>query len=209
MLPLGQLADVIDLEFLFLIGHRAPIVGLIVGWALVGIRARRTHWHLCLCYYLVALILWVLPFIAILAAGANPILEFTICPIYLVGLSGPIVGVIATTSPSRVRSRYPSGHCQNCGYSLTGNVSGRCPECGIDAEEPLPEPVMRSRSGIAWSSFVLGIALVLLAAPVLGQDSLALIALWSAAIFACAVRILYLIQSNSRQGIEGDSQSDK
>jgi hypothetical protein len=26
--------------------------------------------------------------------------------------------------------RPPKGHCQNCGYNLTGNVSGRCPECG-------------------------------------------------------------------------------
>jgi hypothetical protein len=24
----------------------------------------------------------------------------------------------------------PKGHCQNCGYDLTGNVSGVCPECG-------------------------------------------------------------------------------
>ncbi len=26
--------------------------------------------------------------------------------------------------------RLPPGHCQRCGYNLTGNVSGRCPECG-------------------------------------------------------------------------------
>jgi hypothetical protein len=26
------------------------------------------------------------------------------------------------------------GHCQNCGYDLTGNVSGRCPECGGPVE---------------------------------------------------------------------------
>ncbi|UCG16986.1 MAG: hypothetical protein JSV19_02915 [Phycisphaerales bacterium] len=26
--------------------------------------------------------------------------------------------------------RPPKGHCQNCGYDLTGNVSGLCPECG-------------------------------------------------------------------------------
>jgi hypothetical protein len=26
--------------------------------------------------------------------------------------------------------RQPPGHCQACGYDLTGNVSGRCPECG-------------------------------------------------------------------------------
>ena len=30
--------------------------------------------------------------------------------------------------PSR-RRRTP-GHCQKCGYDLTGNVSGVCPECG-------------------------------------------------------------------------------
>ncbi len=26
--------------------------------------------------------------------------------------------------------RYPPGHCVQCGYDLTGNVSGTCPECG-------------------------------------------------------------------------------
>ena len=26
--------------------------------------------------------------------------------------------------------RYPPGNCQRCGYDLTGNTSGRCPECG-------------------------------------------------------------------------------
>ncbi len=28
------------------------------------------------------------------------------------------------------RRRAKPGHCGRCGYSLTGNVSGRCPECG-------------------------------------------------------------------------------
>ena len=28
------------------------------------------------------------------------------------------------------RRRIPSGYCQTCGYDLTGNVSGICPECG-------------------------------------------------------------------------------
>ena len=31
------------------------------------------------------------------------------------------------------RRRFPPGHCQRCGYDLTGNVSGRCPECGRSA----------------------------------------------------------------------------
>ncbi len=30
----------------------------------------------------------------------------------------------------RDRRRIPPGHCQTCGYNLTGNVSGVCPECG-------------------------------------------------------------------------------
>jgi hypothetical protein len=27
---------------------------------------------------------------------------------------------------------YPPGHCQRCGYDLTGNESGICPECGTE-----------------------------------------------------------------------------
>ena len=32
--------------------------------------------------------------------------------------------------------RYPRGHCQKCGYDLTGNPSGTCPECGSSVPEP-------------------------------------------------------------------------
>ncbi len=28
------------------------------------------------------------------------------------------------------RTRTHPGHCAHCGYSLTGNTSGKCPECG-------------------------------------------------------------------------------
>ena len=28
----------------------------------------------------------------------------------------------------------PPGHCQKCGYSLTGNLSGVCPECGVEID---------------------------------------------------------------------------
>lgn len=28
------------------------------------------------------------------------------------------------------RDSIPPGHCLTCGYNLTGNISGRCPECG-------------------------------------------------------------------------------
>lgn len=29
-----------------------------------------------------------------------------------------------------VSRNFPSGHCRRCGYNLTGNTSGTCPECG-------------------------------------------------------------------------------
>jgi len=32
--------------------------------------------------------------------------------------------------------RHPPGHCQKCGYNLTGNESGVCPECGTKPEVP-------------------------------------------------------------------------
>jgi hypothetical protein len=32
----------------------------------------------------------------------------------------------------RLDRRPPPGHCQRCGYDLTGNVSGRCSECGAE-----------------------------------------------------------------------------
>jgi hypothetical protein len=34
----------------------------------------------------------------------------------------------------RLRGRRAAGHCQQCGYDLTANASGRCPECGAAAE---------------------------------------------------------------------------
>ncbi len=37
---------------------------------------------------------------------------------------------IATFLRRRYYPIYPPGHCQRCGYNLTGNVSGVCPECG-------------------------------------------------------------------------------
>jgi len=36
------------------------------------------------------------------------------------------------------RRRILPGHCQKCGYNLTGNVSGRCPECGQPVERKQP-----------------------------------------------------------------------
>ncbi len=53
-------------------------------------------------------------------------------------LSPCVVGVFIAYAAIRLsihalstrRLPYPPGHCQTCGYNLTGNVSGVCPECG-------------------------------------------------------------------------------
>lgn len=41
--------------------------------------------------------------------------------------AGRIVGAIGAR---RSRARRAAGACSNCGYDLTGNISGVCPECG-------------------------------------------------------------------------------
>jgi hypothetical protein len=53
----------------------------------------------------------------------------------------PIWGFVAAFScPTLVlrklrHDRAPAGSCGTCGYDLTGNVSGRCPECGHPCNE--------------------------------------------------------------------------
>ena len=44
--------------------------------------------------------------------------------------------VPATILVIRYRRRTVEGHCQKCDYDLTGNESGRCPECGTKIESP-------------------------------------------------------------------------
>lgn len=58
------------------------------------------------------------------AAGAS--LSFTFIPYWL----SLIVLAVPTAILFYRDRRYPPGHCQRCGYDLTGNVSGACPECG-------------------------------------------------------------------------------
>ncbi|HNO78689.1 MAG TPA: hypothetical protein PKN33_11570 [Phycisphaerae bacterium] len=36
--------------------------------------------------------------------------------------------------------RFAGGHCQQCGYDLTGNESGVCPECGTASDHSTLKP---------------------------------------------------------------------
>lgn len=49
---------------------------------------------------------------------------YLLCPLWL-----PL-GVVAAVSIWMRRRRHRAGCCETCGYDLTGNLSGQCPECG-------------------------------------------------------------------------------
>jgi hypothetical protein len=51
---------------------------------------------------------------------------------YVVILGANVVGwiVLCEVAFARLPKRIPTSCCQDCGYDLTGNVSGVCPECG-------------------------------------------------------------------------------
>ncbi len=55
---------------------------------------------------------------------------FVSTPIWL-----PVLMVVVPTASLWIRDRplQRRGFCSNCGYDLTGNVSGTCPECGREA----------------------------------------------------------------------------
>jgi hypothetical protein len=52
-----------------------------------------------------------------------------------------------TPSPTEARARVLGDVCRACGYDLTGNVSGRCPECGtaVAATPPKADEPARIR----------------------------------------------------------------
>lgn len=50
----------------------------------------------------------------------------------------PLYTIVAVTAAWRVLRRGPKrGHCARCGYNLTGNASGTCPECGWPLERKM------------------------------------------------------------------------
>jgi hypothetical protein len=59
---------------------------------------------------------------------AGPAPRTRICVPLLIPLV--VLTVVTTHLWFRDYRRFQPGHCRKCGYNLTGNVSGRCPECG-------------------------------------------------------------------------------
>lgn len=57
-------------------------------------------------------------------------------PLALSGLLATYPTIAFVRGPVRRRRRRRRGLCIRCGYNLTGNVSGVCPECGTEIEQP-------------------------------------------------------------------------
>jgi len=51
-----------------------------------------------------------------------------------------------TRQKLRIRNRRLSGECIVCSYNLTGNLSGRCPECGTEIPEAQKQEMAESTS---------------------------------------------------------------
>ncbi|HKQ47230.1 MAG TPA: hypothetical protein VJZ71_04070 [Phycisphaerae bacterium] len=50
--------------------------------------------------------------------------------IIMIGSPCVAIALMVVEGRRNKRESMPPGHCHSCGYNLTGNVSGRCPECG-------------------------------------------------------------------------------
>ena len=68
--------------------------------------------------------------IGVSISGATHYRWFVLVPFWLL----LVVGGISLWLLRHCDRRIPAGHCQYCGYNLTGNVSGRCSECGVEVE---------------------------------------------------------------------------
>lgn len=57
--------------------------------------------------------------------GMHPL---TLLPFLVVGVL--LAWVLYYAVKDHFAPKYGPGQCRQCGYDLTGNASGRCPECG-------------------------------------------------------------------------------
>jgi hypothetical protein len=116
-------------QLIWIVPLLAPAAGVFLHLLTEGRRSLRRNMLVALAYYaslglsygLMALVLrreiWQLQMIS--------------CGLVIFG---PVLGFGIALSPAVERSHKIRGTCRVCGYNLTGNVSGRCPECGTTVD---------------------------------------------------------------------------
>jgi len=75
----------------------------------------------------------------------DPFYAVTDCLVPILFWMTPLSAVVWawawTRFVNKLYARQPAPRCRNCGYDLTGNVSGTCPECGkIDSQRSRKRP---------------------------------------------------------------------
>lgn len=98
-----------------------PLVGISIGAWSRGIAFAGRWWPVLLVYYAVIILL-------VLVVDIRGALR----PLLICGgtLMGPVVGLLLALAGLQPNRGNAGPACRNCGYNLTGNVTGICPECG-------------------------------------------------------------------------------
>jgi hypothetical protein len=129
---MGSLAGKFGLLYLYIPDYTlAILVGIIIG-----LTAWRQWWQLSLVYsttmvgfpYILDGFSYLMPFGG-RVVSIVVLLNMLIMPLVLGGAWA------LSRGPCRRAARIASGLCLKCGYDLTGNISGICPECGLPTQE--------------------------------------------------------------------------
>jgi hypothetical protein len=85
---------------------------------------------------LLSLTLASVPILAAIAYKGPTPERLTVLGLFLLAALLPTIVIGALFTVDRHdRKAADKTHCRNCGYDLTGNVSGICPECGVRRED--------------------------------------------------------------------------
>jgi hypothetical protein len=66
----------------------------------------------------------------LVSGGPQGPLHWLVFPMIVTNLAIPYAAHAKWSREQRRAERIANGYCSACGYDLTGNVSGVCPECG-------------------------------------------------------------------------------
>lgn len=104
----------------------------------------KTRWSIILAYYgvLLGCIVCIACLLHVGFTEGDTVVILLQSGFWLLLLSSPGVGLWLIVDAVLRKERHGHRHCVQCGYDLTGNVSGRCSECGASVEKPT-EPAMR------------------------------------------------------------------
>jgi hypothetical protein len=133
-----------------LAGLLCPPVAYAACCMSIGRQVVRLHSTVVVLIYLVALVL-----VGLFLSGAGMslvseqavdwLMGVTWTPILFAAIAGFPVGVIIVLTGSRLGTTSDPRLCGRCKYSLIGNTSGICSECGM----PIPDEQRRFLSGLS------------------------------------------------------------